>query len=206
MPKYPEWVMKYKEKGTYINYVKGKYYLYAAHSERVPETKKVKRICDAYLGRITEEDGLIPPKDKVSGTVRVMEYGLSTLILSVCDNIYRGLRRTFTKNGDFVMVAAILTFIYSKYNDELFSYSYLSVRFPDLDFSVKPTDSQISGIERGFRMIKDTMSRTFESDLQDILVHFAHLYKVNLNGKLYLSEETDYMKILKQKYNLSLED
>lgn len=206
MANYPEWVMKYKEKGTYINYVKGKYYLYAAHSERVPGTKKVKRVCDAYLGRITKEDGLIPPKDKVSGTVKVMEYGLSTLVLSICDNIYKGLRRTFTKNGDFVMVAAILTFIYGKYTNELFKYSYLSIRFPELNFEVKPTDAQISGIERGFRMIKDTMTRTFGSDLQDILIHFGHLYKVNINGKLYLSEETGDIKILKQKYNVSLED
>jgi hypothetical protein len=203
---YPEWVMKYKEKGTYINHVKGKYYLYAAHSERVPGTKKVKRVCDAYLGRITEEDGLIPPKDKVSGTVKVMEYGLSTLILSICDNIYKGLRRTFTKNGDFVMVAAILSFIYGKYSNKIFNLSYLSVRFPELDFSTKPTDAQTSGIERGLRMISDMMSRTFGNDMPDILIHFGHLYKVNLNGKLYLSEETDEIKTLKKKYNMSLED
>ena len=206
MANYPEWVMKYKEKGTYINFVKGKYYLYAAHSERVPGTKKVKRVCDAYLGRITEEDGLISPKDKVAGSVAVLEYGLSALILSICNNIYNGLRRTFTKNGDFVMVAAILTFIYGKYTNKLFKNSYLSVRFPELNFGVKQTDAQISGIERGFRMIKDTMTRTFGNDLQDILIHFGHLYKVNLNGKLYLSEENDDIKILKQKYNVSLED
>ena len=35
---YPDWVMKYKEKGTYINKVGDKYYLYAAHSERVKGT------------------------------------------------------------------------------------------------------------------------------------------------------------------------
>lgn len=33
MATYPEWIMKYKEKGTYVNFAKGKYYLYAAHSE-----------------------------------------------------------------------------------------------------------------------------------------------------------------------------
>src|SRR5665647_2072924 len=120
MANYPDWVIKFKEKGTYINYVKGKYYLYAAHSERVPGTKKVKRVCDAYLGRITEEDGLIPPKDKVAGTVSVLEYGLSSLIFSICSDIHKGFRKTFTKNGDFVVVAAILTFIYGKYNDSLF--------------------------------------------------------------------------------------
>ncbi len=52
--------MKFKKKGTYINKVGDKYYLYAAHSERVKGTNKVKRVSDGYLGRITETDGLIP--------------------------------------------------------------------------------------------------------------------------------------------------
>jgi hypothetical protein len=205
MANYPEWVIKYKEKGTYINYVKGKYYLYAAHSERVPGTKKVKRICDAYLGRITEEDGLITPKDKVAGTVTVFEYGLSSLILTACDNIYMGLRRIFTKNGDFVMVAAILSFMYGKYSDYLYRYSYLSITFPELDFKAQPTQVQVSGIDRGLRMIRDNMLRTFGEDLQDVILHFGHLYKVNVNGKLYLSEESAEIKRFKQKYSIKWE-
>ena len=44
MADYPDWVMKHKEKGTYVNFVNGKYYLYKAHSERVPGTKKVRRV------------------------------------------------------------------------------------------------------------------------------------------------------------------
>jgi hypothetical protein len=205
MANYPEWVMKYKEKGTYINYVKGKYYLYTAHSERVAGTKKVKRICDAYLGRITEEAGLIPPRDKVAGTVAVFEFGLSALILTVCDNIYKGLRRAFTKNGDFVMVAAILSFMYGKYNDCFYRYSYLSITFPELDFKTQPTEAQVSGIDRSLRMIKDTMLRTFGEDLQAVILHFGHLYKVNVNEKLYLSEESNEIKRFKQKYSIKLE-
>lgn len=38
---YPDLVLKHKIKGTYTNYVGCKYYLYAAHSERAPGTKKV---------------------------------------------------------------------------------------------------------------------------------------------------------------------
>ena len=59
---YPEWVLKHKKKGTYVNCVKGRYYLYAAHSERIHGTKKVKRIFDGYLGRITDRMGLFLPK------------------------------------------------------------------------------------------------------------------------------------------------
>ena len=40
MADYPDWVAKHKEKGTYINYANGKYYLYAANSARVPWHQK----------------------------------------------------------------------------------------------------------------------------------------------------------------------
>ncbi len=66
---YPDWVLQHKKKGTYINKVGDKYYLYAAHSERVRETGKIRRVCDGYLGRITEKDGFIPAKDKLQGAV-----------------------------------------------------------------------------------------------------------------------------------------
>lgn len=206
MTTYPDWVMRHKVKGTYINYVKGKYYLYAAHSERVPSTKKVRRICDGYLGRITENEGLVPVKDKVSDTIKVMEYGISSILLIVCSNIHKGFRRTFTKNGDLVMVASILSYIYEKYSDTLYNRSFLSIRFPNLDFKNSFTEAQIYGIDRGSRMIKDNLQRVFGDDLHDILIHFGHLYKVNVNGKLYLSEETNEMKIYKQKYKIELED
>jgi hypothetical protein len=206
MADYPGWVLRHKVKGTYINYANGKYYLYAAHSERVPGTKKVRRICDGYLGRITEDKGLIPVKDKVSDTIRVMEYGVSSLLLIVCSNVHKGLRRTFTKNGDFVMIASVLRFIYGEYSEILYHQSFLSTRFPNLDFQSPLTEAQIYGIDRGFRMIKDTIQRVFGDDLQDILIHFGHLYKVNVNGKLYLSEETDEIKKYRQKYKIELED
>ena len=51
MADYPDWVLKHKKPGTYINVVKGKYYLYAAHSERIKGTDKVRRVSDGYLGR-----------------------------------------------------------------------------------------------------------------------------------------------------------
>ena len=61
---YPDWVLAHKNIGTYINKVGDKYYLYAAHSERIKGSGKVKYVCDGYLGRITKDDGFIPSKSK----------------------------------------------------------------------------------------------------------------------------------------------
>lgn len=205
MANYPDWVMKYKEKGTYINYVNGKYYLYAAHSERIPGTKKVKRVFDRYIGRITEEEGLIPTRDKVSGNVIVYEYGLSTLLLTLSKNIHKGFKRTFKDNADFIMAATILTVMYGRYNNSLFLQSFLSIRFPDINME-KATDKQKAEIDRGVRMLKHEKNEKYGADTEDVLLYFRHLYKVKINDQYYLSEETDKIVELKSKYKIEWRD
>lgn len=202
---YPDWVLKHKIKGTYINCVGGKYYLYAAHSERIPGTKKVKRVSDGYLGRITEMDGLIPPKDKVSSAILVYEYGLSATILSVCKHIHSGFRRNFKENSDLIMVSSVLIFIYGQANLELFHHSSLSLRFPDLDFKKIPTPKQATAIERGVLMITDTLSSLFCEDISEILLHLPHVYKVKVNNSFYQSEISDKVHYLKNKYQIEWE-
>lgn len=206
MSNYPEWVIKYKEKGTYINYANGKYYLYAAHSQRIPGTKKVNRICDGYLGRITEKEGLVIPKDKVTGTIEVFEYGLSSTILSLCKHIHSGFRSNFKENADFIMVSSILLYIYGQANQELFHQSFLSLRFADLDLKKNPTPKQATAIERGILMIQDTLISLFGDETSEIVLHFLHVYKVKVNKRLYQSEMPEIVNYFKNKYQIKWED
>lgn len=115
----------------------------------------------------------------MNGSVVVLEYGLSSIILSLCTNIHKGIRRSFTKSGDLVMAASILSFIYGKYDDFLFSQSYLSPRFPDFDMDAAPVEAQKFGIECGRMMIQDTLSRHFGEDLPSSLLYFQLVYRVN---------------------------
>lgn len=206
MAEYPTWVMKFKEKGTYINYTNGKYYLYAAHSERIPGTNKVKRVCDGYLGRITEKDGLIPVKDKVTGDVDVFEYGRSSVILLLCKNIYSGFKRTFKQNADFIMVAAILSVIYGCYDNYLFSQSFLSIRYPGLNLDKSPTEKQQTAIDRGILMINDTLSNSFREQLTYSMLHLGTVYKVRINRYFYLSKGSGVIETLKRDYHIEWED
>jgi hypothetical protein len=206
MANYPDWVMKYKEKGTYINYTNGKYYLYAAHSKRVPGTDKVKRICDRYIGRITEKDGLIPTRDKVTGNVEIFEYGRSSVMLLLCKNIYSGFKRTFKHNADFIMIAAVLSAIYGYYDNSLFGQSFLSIRFPGLDLAKNTTLKQQTAIERGILMINDTLSDFFKEQSAYAMLHFGTVYKARINGRFYLSKESVTVEALKQNYHIEWED
>ncbi len=62
MTDYPEWVLAHKKKGTYVNKVGDKYYLYAAHSERIPGTKRVKRILRWLSWQDHRKRGIYPTK------------------------------------------------------------------------------------------------------------------------------------------------
>lgn len=202
MADYPDWVLAHKAKGTYVNKVGDKYYLYAAHSERIPGTKKVRRVCDGYLGRITREHGLIPPKDKFPKPIRSFEYGLSSLILSVCSNIHKGLRRSFVVHGDFIMTASVLSYIYGIYSEELFRHSWLSLKFPALSFPAPLTPRQENGILRGVRMITDTMIRKFGDDLIPVRASFSQVTLFSSDRRFFCCELPDSVDSFVQQYSL----
>jgi len=191
-----------QKKGTYINYTNGKYYLYAAHSERIPGTKKVRRISDGYIGRITREDGLIPARDKVSGDIIVFEYGLSMTAFALCKNIYSAFRREFKGNAGFVMASGILSAIYGHCSQELYEQSCLSLEFPALNMGKVPTEKHKLGIERGRRMVLDILKDTFGNDMEAAFWHLAHVYKVKINNRFYMSKISPAVRELVQKHGI----
>jgi hypothetical protein len=187
MADYPEWVMKHKKKGTYINYVKGKYYLYAAHSERIPGTNKVRRVSDGYIGRITEKDGLIPARDKVTGDVLVLRYGLHMTALAISDLVLKGLRREFHGASERILVSGILLAVEENDDEETFMDSYLSMVFPEVNISQALNEKQQTGVERCRRMVLDKLDAAFGGD-RGIVAGLGRVYAVLVNKKEYISK------------------
>ena len=60
----PNWINKYKEKGTSIRKKGNKYYKYKVHSVRKPDKKYPVLIQDELLGIITKENGFVSSKRK----------------------------------------------------------------------------------------------------------------------------------------------
>ena len=167
MADYPDLVMKHKKKDTYVNCIKGKYYLYAAHSERVPGTNKVRRISDGSIGRITEKDGLIPAQEKIGDEVAVYEYGLCATIYHLCSDVHFGIKRNFRDAADRIFIFRILSVAYNDCSQESYQWSFLSVEFPGLDMRKCFMEKQTIAFERCKRMLADVMCQTF-GDEQDI--------------------------------------
>lgn len=206
MANYPDWVLIHKKKGTYINKVGDKYYLYAAHSERIKGTNKVRRVSDGYLGRVTEKDGLIPPKEKVKNSVITYEFGLSYAIITCTSKVHSGLRKSFVKNGDLIYVCSILQYIYGFYSNEIFKLSYLSFHFDELTIPELFNDAQLVGIDRGVRMITDIVSKYYGHDLMMITAYCSFINLIRINKKLYRSEISNSLLALSNRYSISWED
>lgn len=79
--KYPEWVDKYRIKGTSVKKVGNKYYLYKATSKRVPGKKNPQPV-ETFIGVLDEEKGLIKSENRIINTsdIKVYEYGFSYVL------------------------------------------------------------------------------------------------------------------------------
>ena len=76
---YPDWVKKFRTKGTAIKKVGNSYYLYKHSSKRVPG-KKYPQAVDTYIGLITPDGVVKKSKKKVSlENIEVFEYGFTCI-------------------------------------------------------------------------------------------------------------------------------
>jgi len=57
---WPEWAAKHRTKNTELREICGRIYLYRYSSKYSPDLKRSKKISGALIGRITEEQGLLP--------------------------------------------------------------------------------------------------------------------------------------------------
>lgn len=154
---YPDWVMKHKQKGTYINKVGNNYYLYAAHSEHIPGTaNKARRVCDGYLGKITEKEGFIPKK-KIDSPVS-LEYGLSCAVTSLCKKPFLRIEHDYPDISNEIIIRSILLFIYGVNTPRLQHLSFISSLISDSFIINEQLDFLIL---RTSRMIHSTLTKLF---------------------------------------------
>lgn len=87
--KYPEWVQKYRIRGTTVKKKGDSYYLYKRTSRRV-KGKKYPQPVDTYIGVITPNGVIQSNKKKVSLTdAEVWEYGFSKAVWELCPDDWK---------------------------------------------------------------------------------------------------------------------
>jgi transposase len=140
--KYPEWVERYRQKGTNISCIRGRYYLYAVSSKWNKEKKRAQKKTERYLGRITEE-GLIPKRERVPSErldITVKEYGATSAIVELGEDLLEKLREKFGGAGEVVFAIALSRFVEQcpfKRTENQYINSYVSEMMPNLKLSPK---------------------------------------------------------------------
>lgn len=196
---YPDWVMKYKSKGVYVNKVGNTYYLYRAHCVYDKTTKKNKRVSDGYIGRVTEEDGFIPVKDKVQGDIYVYEYGLYFFLSALLKDVYKSLKAN--KKKDTVMALAIMKYLdyFEYFTTGLFNiYKNVNIEL----FNDKDVNKEA---ERISNMLSHFIStRVKDNDWQYLLNALPSIHLVQVNEKYYISSYSNELKQALNKYNMEM--
>lgn len=150
MTEHPQWALAYKRPGTELRCIRGKYYLYECTSFYDKEKKKSRKKTGAYLGVITEDKGLVPPRKKLveieekelqdqvakdaipvceAKVGKVQEYGLSAFISGQCAELSANLKAVFPSTWNRILAMAYCRLRNQsplKYIQEDFSDSHLS--------------------------------------------------------------------------------
>ena len=178
---YPDWVLKYKRKGTLVQ-KKGDnlFYLYRVHSRWNKEKGRAQLITDEYLGRITPE-GLIEPKAKRMmkrfDQITVKEYGATFLIQHLSNDIMKTLKEHFHEWKEIFVFAGMRLMHVSPMKNVEFLYrtSYLSETLGDAYVSPDSLGKMLRdiGMDRGsmVKFMKSLMkgSRYMALDLTHVL-------------------------------------
>ena len=185
---YPDWVQKYREKGTTVKKVGNNFYLYKHSSKRVPG-KKYPVPVDTYLGKITP-DGLEKEqaKRKVgTGEVEVKEFGFSKAVEQLCPQSWKEPLGTEWKNT--------LDFIIKRESPE----SYI-VKIRDVPEELDPRIQL--GAQIG--MLNRRMKNDYGVDMKDLKI-LKTVYAVYVGKKVLLSKTNEKQESLIAKLGISLE-
>jgi hypothetical protein len=114
----PEWVKKYRQKGTAIEAHGGNYYLRRVSSKWDKEKQRARKISGEYLGKITR-DGLIPPKREqvrkslTSENITVREFGATQFILNCNEDIIELIKTHYPYSWKDILVFAIFRLMHN---------------------------------------------------------------------------------------------
>jgi len=199
---HPEWATKFKTKGTELRLISGRYYLYQITSKYDKERKVTKKITLGFLGRITEEDGLIPkgenskrkqPKASHS-PISTKEHGASSFLTSIADDIKKALAEIFPKNSEQIFAMAVNRLLYQsplKNMDFLYQESFISNQNPELDLSKNTITNLMQEIGRDKEQITKFLEK-FITGAEHIIFDTTHIVsnsrKMGLNQVGYNSQ------------------
>ena len=183
-----DWALKFKQKNTELRLIRGKYYLYKISSIWDKDKKRARKITGEMIGRITENDGLIPKgtkkaKSNLPVNISIKEYGASHFLKSSANDVVDKLEEYFPSNWRSIVTLAIQRLIYAaplKNMEFLYEESYLSEVYQNLDLSKNSLTSLMQEIGSMREKIAEFMKHFIDGSTQLVF----DVTSINSNSKL----------------------
>ncbi len=172
----PDWALKYKEKGTQITEINGRYYLYRVKSRWNPEKHRAQKITEAYIGRITRE-GIKRPDD---AEIAVREFGATDFIMKSSPYVIDALK--VYGSWESILVFAMFRLMHaSPLKSVKFYYdtSYVS-EIMDADVSPKALSSLLRDIGTRRETTQSFLKR-FLKDGEVAIIDLTHVFSMSEN-------------------------
>ena len=184
MPNYPDWVLKYKKKGTLVQKKRDDlYYAYRVHSQWNKDKKRAQLITDEFLGKITP-DGFVEPKVKRImhrfDQVSVKEYGASFLLQHISPDVILELKNNFPEWKEIFIFACMRLLHVAPLKNVSFLYltSYLSETMRDAHVS----PDSLGDMLRRIGIDRNSMIRFMKSIMKDdryLAVDLTHVLSMS---------------------------
>lgn len=179
MANYPDWVKKFRRKGTAVKKVGNSYYLYQHTSKRVPG-KKYPQAVDKFIGVITPDGVIEKSKKKVSlEDIEVFECGFSFALYSICPEEWKKLL-----NDEWFTILKSIIHQYSPH-------SYLLIDFND-------------ECSKNINLYERKLFDMLEVSLEDLL-SLSTIYLLRFSDRDVISKINEYQKELLHQLNLTIE-
>jgi len=185
---YPDWVVKYKRKGTAIHKIRGHYYLYEIGSKWDKGLGRARKITKGYLGVITPE-GLKEPGYRMNKPTTCKEYGASLFLIEENKDVIDRLKEYFPVRWKEIFALSVFRLLYQsplKHMELHWEDSYLSEVFTGASLSKNSLHQVLEDVGQDRQGIAEFL-RSFVCGHENLLIDLTHIF--SLSDNIVLTEQ-----------------
>jgi len=183
---HPDWVLKYKQKGTEIKKINENYYLYRISSYWDKEKKRSRKVTQKYLGVITQ-DGLKKSKQEQIieniKNISVKKFGASNFLLEMNPDIPEKLKNIFPEKWKEILLFSLFRLLHNSPIKNLRTYyvaSFLSETISNAHLSPKVVGDMLRNIGKERERVKIFLKQ-FVSGNDFALIDLTHVFSLSEN-------------------------
>ncbi|MEW6095757.1 MAG: transposase [bacterium] len=178
--KYPNWVLKYKRKGTAIHKTGENFYLYEVTSIWDKRLKRARKITKGYLGRLTPI-GLKEPGYRINRPTTCKECGASLFLIEGNKEIIERLKEYFPIRWKELFTLSCFRLMYQsplKHMELHYHDSWLSEEFPDTYLSKNVLHQILESVGRERKTIVEFLNG-FICGSENLLIDLTHVFPLS---------------------------